>query len=55
MYNQELFRIIYNLKIFYNKTWISNNPIPIISNGDKNQIIYNREFFCIIYNPNSDH
>ncbi len=55
MYNQEFFCIIYNLKIIYNKTWILNNPIPIIQNGDKNQVMYNREFFRFIYNPIFDY
>ncbi len=36
-------------KIIYSKTWILNNLIPIIQNGE-NQILYNQEFFCIIYN-----
>ncbi len=37
-------------KIIYNSTWILNNPIPIIQNGDKKLIMYYQEFFQIIYN-----
>ncbi len=50
MYYREFFQIIYYFKIMYNKTWILNKPIPIIQNEEKIQIMYNRDFFRIIYN-----
>jgi hypothetical protein len=50
MYNHVFFHIIHKHTIIYNKDWISYNPVRIIENGGLNHIMYNRDFFYIIYN-----